>query len=425
MTKVSWRPILTGVMRRRALEAVKEIADALPSCVRRQSPDALLANGHAGLAVASAYLAQSGLSNNRETNKYLKRASEILASETTATSLYGGFTGIAWALAHLQRRPLTAEMAASQERFDRVLLSHLAHDSWDGDYDLIDGLVGVGVYGLERLPDPTAVKCLKRLVDRLEERAIYQSNGITFSTPAHFLPDQQKERCPDGYYDIGVAHGVAGVIALLGGVCAAGVAYEKARALLGGTVKWLISQKMKGSSPGCFPYWVVPGIRRKRARLAWCYGDAGIASALLVAARCVKEPAWEREALEIARSSASRNPDRTAVVDAGLCHGAAGLGHIFNRIFQATGETWSQKAATFWFKRTLDLRVPGQGVAGFLSYWRDDNKKPQWIEEVGLLQGAAGIALALLSATTPTEPNWDRMLLLSFPHTPKLKTKNY
>lgn len=408
-TKTSWRPILTGALRRRALAAVKEIAAALPS---HESPDAFLAGGHAGLAVTYAYLAQSGFSNNRETKKYLKQATEVMSSVTTATSLYGGSTGIAWTLAHLQRQPFTAQIVDSNKKFERVLLSQLSHASWNGEYDLIDGLVGVGVYALERLPDPTAVRCLQLLVDRLEETAIYQSNGITFSTPAHFLPAEQQQHCPNGYYDIGVAHGVAGVIALLGGVCASGVAYEKARALLDGAVKWLISQKMEGST-GCFPYYVAPGVRRKRARLAWCYGDAGIAAALLVAARGVKEPIWEQEALKIARTAANRNPDRTSVVDAGLCHGAAGLGHVFNRIYQATGESWSQEAATFWFERTLQLKLPGEGVAGFLCYWRDDNKKPQWREEVGLLQGAAGIALALLSAAMPIEPAWDRILLLS------------
>jgi len=37
----------------------------------------------------------------------------------------------------------------------------------------------------------------------------------------------------------------------------------------------------------------------------------------------------------------------------------------------------------------------------------------QWIAMPGILEGAAGIALALLAATTPIEPEWDRMLLLS------------
>jgi len=36
----------------------------------------------------------------------------------------------------------------------------------------------------------------------------------------------------------------------------------------------------------------------------------------------------------------------------------------------------------------------------------------QWIAAPGILE-AAGIALALLAATTPIEPEWDRMFLLS------------
>ena len=40
---------------------------------------------------------------------------------------------------------------------------------------------------------------------------------------------------------------------------------------------------------------------------------------------------------------------------------------------------------------------------------------PTWVDDAGLLTGAAGIALALLAAATPVEPAWDRMLLTSIP----------
>jgi hypothetical protein len=39
----------------------------------------------------------------------------------------------------------------------------------------------------------------------------------------------------------------------------------------------------------------------------------------------------------------------------------------------------------------------------------------RWSDETGFLTGAAGIGLALLAALTPVEPEWDRVLLLSFP----------
>jgi hypothetical protein len=107
------------------------------------------------------------------------------------------------------------------------------------------------------------------------------------------------------------------------------------------------------------------------------------------------------------------------VVDAGLCHGAAGLGHLFNRLFQATGDSCLAEAARFWLARTLQMRRPGRGVGGYEAWQLDDDGKVTWIADPGLLAGAAGIALALLAATTPVEPAWDRVLLVSVPPQPR------
>ena len=40
------------------------------------------------------------------------------------------------------------------------------------DYDLIIGLVGIGVYALERLPRTSARECIELIVDRLDETAV-------------------------------------------------------------------------------------------------------------------------------------------------------------------------------------------------------------------------------------------------------------
>src|SRR5262249_14299323 len=98
-----------------------------------------------------------------------------------------------------------------------------------------------------------------------------------------------------------------------------------------------------------------------------------------------------------------------------LCHGAAGLGHLFNRLFQATGDEHLAEAARVWFRRTLDLRQPGRGIAGFEAGKGNAHRRLLWVDDPGLLQGAAGIALALLAAATPLEPGWDRLLLVPIP----------
>ncbi len=303
----------------------------------------------------------------------------------------------------------------STEEVDEALKSYVSRSGWKADYDLIIGLVGLGVYALERLPAPGAISCLEGVIDRLEETALRQIGGVTWHTPPELLPPKQRQMFPAGYYNLGLAHGVPGVIALLGAASAAGIKRRKARKLLDGAVGWLLRQRSKNGSASRFPAWIVPGAEPESCRSAWCYGDPGVAAALFCAARCVGDADWEREALEIARAAARRPPDEAGVVDAGLCHGAAGLGHVFNRMYQATGDATLRRAARFWFERTLAMRQPGRGVGGFPASLVNDRGEQYWADETGLVIGAAGVALALLAATTSIEPAWDRMLLVSVP----------
>jgi hypothetical protein len=201
---------------------------------------------------------------------------------------------------------------------------------------------------------------------------------------------------------------------VLAALAAAGVAPRTAEPLLRGAVTWLLARReARPDHPG-FGVWLSSRDEREPApaRLAWCYGDLGIAAALLAAARCAAEPRWERAALDVGRRAAARPAESSGVVDAGLCHGAAGVGHVFNRMYRATGDEALGAAARAWLARAIDLRSPDEGVAGYRAYTVRDGS-PVWADDPGLLTGAAGVALALLAAATDVEPAWDRVLLLS------------
>jgi hypothetical protein len=259
------------------------------------------------------------------------------------------------------------------------------------------------------------VQCLEAIVDRLEETAIEAGEGVTWHTRQELLPPYMREHMPQGYYNLGVAHGVPGVIALLGDICRVGVRVEKARPLLYGAVRWVLAQRRPDDGGSCFTTWLSPGVEPKSSRLAWCYGDPGVAAALLSAARAVGEAGWEREALAIAAHSVRMAPETSGVIDAGLCHGAVGLGHLYNRLYQATGEEAFAEAARYWFGLGLDLRRPGEGVAGFAAWDSSTGETPKWVSEPGFLTGATGIGLALLAAISDVEPEWDRVLLVAVP----------
>jgi len=413
-----WKPVLEGRPRERALAVTYSIAKNLR---KRAIKEASLAGGTAGLAILYAYLARarSGYGDQEIAMKFLDKAGGAVAATRMSPFFFGGFTGVAWAVAHLEQRLVDSDSEDACQVIDEALKIHLNFSPWQGDYDLVSGLVGYGVYALERLPRKSAVDCLKLVVSRLEEIAEHTKSGITWHTAPELLPDSTRKDFPLGYYNLGLAHGVPGVIALLGHVCATRdkrlqPARAKSRLLLEEAVSWLLAQQPADRTQP-FPYHIASGIPFTPSRVAWCYGDLGIAVALLGAARCVRKLTWEREALLIGRRVAARLPEQSGVVDCGLCHGAAGVGHIFNRLFQATGQARFAAAARFWFKRTLEMRRSDQGIAGFVAFMPNP-KRPnerQWIAAPGILEGAAGIALALLAATTPIEPKWDRILMLS------------
>jgi hypothetical protein len=116
--------------------------------------------------------------------------------------------------------------------------------------------------------------------------------------------------------------------------------------------------------------------------------------------------------------AASVRTRRDDVVDTQLCHGSAGVAHAFARLHRATGDPACADAARFWFERTLELRRPGRGLAGFRTWSYERTREGEWMDDPRLLTGIAGTGLALLGAVADEEPAWDRAFLLSIPDGP-------
>jgi len=314
-------------------------------------------------------------------------------------------------------------------------LESILRDSapWQGPYDLGDGLAGLTVYAVERMPRPSARRLLIGLLDRFEETCERRGGGIVWRSRADWVVPRARARLTKvptgqrastgrvgrtGYrltypdWNLGVANGMAGVIGALGAIHVAGVATERTRRLLEGVVQWLLGQKL-GDSTSYFPGLIREGESPSPARTAWCYGDPGVASAILMAARAVGNAVWKREAVRIGLCAARRPASQTGVVDAGLCHGSAGLGHVFHRLYRATNEPRFGRASRLWFTHTLAQRRSGRPLGGFLAWNEGYSRPPLWRSLPGFIRGVSGITLALLAAVDQTEPEWDRVMLLS------------
>jgi lantibiotic modifying enzyme len=373
-----WSPWVEGETAARALAAAVSIARDLT-----QASGPGLSRGHAGLALFFAYLERSlGRAEAGElAQHHLELAIDELSEQPIASpSLYFGFTGVAWVIEHL-----TAEDPAGDDdpnaEIDAALLSLLGRAPWKGEHDLLGGLVGLGVYALERLPRAPAAAMIPLLVARLSERIGGETRELAARDP-------------------GMAHGAAGVIALLARLIEEGAAGPEAAALLTATVD------------GVLPH-LFPGNGGEEEDLAWCSGGAGLSAALLAASRAGRRDDWELAARRLAVAMAERRPGDTRSFDPALCHGTAGLSHLFYRLYQATGHPAVLAAARHWLEHTLAARRPGEGIGGYLCLGRQEDGRRGWIVNPGFLDGAAGTGLALLAAATPVAPAWDRLLLLS------------
>ena len=420
---MSWTPLLTKDAAEPVWKTIGEIADALREAAageglreRDGGPSARLSDGDAGISLFFAYLAEaSGDEGAAElADFYLERALAALQRGALAPGLFDGFTGVAWVAEHLQGMIFERDDENLNQPVDDALLGLLQTPAGLGGYDLINGLAGLGIYALETLPRSSGHECLELVTRRLLEISEAAGPGRRWLTPPERLPPRQLAQCPAGHFNLGVAHGVPGVIGLLGAARQLGAASPAMRDLLAEAVAWLLTQSRGDGAEWHFSNWDAPGAPAERSRLAWCYGDPGIAATLLLAGRAASEPAWERKALDIARTAAVRSPSTSEVRDASLCHGAAGLGHLFHRLYRTTGDELLAEAARSWFERTLLLRRPGEGLGGYLFDERTGEAEP-WTSNPGFLNGIAGVGLCLLAAVSPLEPAWDRTLLLSAP----------
>ena len=417
----SWHPFLEGAAARKARTTVEQIALALADDADRMR-DPSLSAGASGRAVFFAYLAREWPTMGYDdlAQRYLKRAvDELTARVRLPPSLYGGVTGVAWVVGHLRTLSPKSEPADPGGWIDELLRVVLRRSPWSGTCDLVSGLAGLGLYALERLPRKAASDCLACVVDRLAEDSVVIGGGIAWRSRPEHLSRTQRDRHPEGRYDLGVAHGVPSVIAILAAAVAADVRRDKAQRLYEGAVTWLLAQRKPAPTEVAFGHFAQETLTTAPPRSAWCYGDPGVATTLLAAARMAGDHALEEQVLEIARRSTTRSIERCGVRDASLCHGAAGLGHLYNRLWFATREEIFAEAARGWFDRVLKMREPGLGIAGYRSWQRGgDSGVARFTDDPSLLNGAAGIGLALLAATSSVEPGWDRLLLASLPTVP-------
>ena len=84
--------------------------------------------------------------------------------------------------------------------------------------------------------------------------------------------------------------------------------------------------------------------------------------------------------------------------------------HIFDYLYKETKELIFKEAGAHWCDEGLKMDVHGETYAGYMKWQGGDDAG--WRPENNVLEGLAGIGLAIISHLEPEQMEWNQCLLI-------------
>ena len=324
-----------------------------------------------------------------------------------------GYSGVCWALMHLKEYDFIDLDVEILDNMDDYLLVGLAQALKEQNWDFLHGASGIILYFLKRQQQSSnneyLDKYLAPFVELMNDMAIPEKDDSMKWESILYKTDKETKTG----YNICLSHGASSLVVVFTKIF---LLYNKSndslRNMIEKTVQYIINQRIDEKTYGsCFPSYSIESSQPLSiSRMAWCYGDLGIAMALWQAGVTLDKQEWRQIAVETMKHAATRKIDYSTA-DAGVCHGTAGIAHIFNRMFQYTQIEEFKTASDYWIDETLKMAKFDDGIAGYKTYYA--NKQEKYFNNYNLLEGVSGIGLCLLSALYEDASAWDECLLLS------------
>lgn len=389
-----------------------------------------LGHGPGALAMLYAELSHTDEGCREVAHRYLTLTTAGVASAVANGPLEGGVGGLAVAVrcAAEGRDDYQSALCKLDHRMSeqamRLVEAHRAARAAGelGHVGLVDscsGLAGVGRYLLHRRRQTSTAlgEVLARLCalgDPLEVDG-RPLPGWAADGSIRMGTDPSVEV---GQVDFGLAHGMAGPLALLALAWSEGERVPGQAEAITAMADWLVDQRQVADWGPYWPsYLSVDALdrgpsspRSEPARPSWCYGAAATARALDLAGCALSRSDWSRAAVETARAMARRPIGTWGVVDDTFCHGWAGCLHTLGYFAERYPESGFEPAV----ERLADTIVEHYDPDAIFGYRAHLPAYRQYHDHPGLMDGAAGVALALHRYVRgePPASGWDSALLL-------------
>lgn len=352
------------------------------------------------------------LYNYTQEEKYYKKSQILFENsfhkiDPSILSLSHGASGIMWTLNHFSKEvAFNSNYEEYLNAYDTSLFDKI--EGFKSNIDTMHGLLSIANYLFSR-DTKIAHNCLRKIFEIVDANKIIVKEGCAWKGNEDVEVDDKEQ-----YFSFGYAHGIPAILYFLSCFIQKNIETEKALDLFNKGMNYLLYQK-NTKCPTYFPTIIIRNEIRRTERISYCYGDLGIACGLTAIANKMKDSKLLLEAREIANNIAEISiPLSQDVSDIGLCHGAAGNGFMFLKLYETHKLEILKEASYLQYKRLLSLKKKGTGIVGYTSTDYDSNRKTFYDKtDPGFINGTAGVGLSIIAYLTNGKIHeWDKILYL-------------
>ena len=389
--------------------------------------DYSLANGYAGIILFLNEL--SIITGNNMDNKihiFLKNAVNFLEnSRPISPSLFKGIAGFNHTVSLVNKNTnnyykllnkLDNILIIYYEKYIRDLKLYKSNNKLylpiDLEYDVIYGVSGIARYVLERYKSNGMMEQIANQIifflinltkDILHEGRVkkgWYSHSYNQKEDSYYI---DYEHC---YYNLGLAHGISGPLAILSIFLINGFELKGQKEAIQIIINWL-KQIDSHIQDTAWPYTIkdIDFIDNSDYRFAWCYGIPGIAISMLLAGKALNNISIIDDATRIFGNIFKYDFNKWNINSPIICHGYGGVLQIAYRMLY-----YNHKERAFSTEIILEKLL--NTINYNQNYCFDNIDNRRGIENPDFLMGSTGVGLVLLSSISNIIPMWDSTLLL-------------
>lgn len=324
-----------------------------------------------------------------------------------------GFEGIFWMVDYLKKSNIIEDDSLLDDLvpyFIESLEIDLEHNNFDvyhGSINKLNHIINSNKFSLESKENFVNI-----FLDNLYKTKTENEIGVFWYGEVY--DDQKGIMKKIEGVNLGIPHGLPGLLIFLVRLKELNFKHSKLELLIQGILKTILNSKNKIIQDSHFPdelYILNYGKEFYRSsRLAYCYGDLGIAYAVLYTSKILGKPELKTEIIATIEVLKNRLVTNSSIdvyedyffLDTAFCHGLSGIVYMFSKINELLDDKEFKKRTAYWTSEllhNLEIQLAITPPVYYPDYKQptDEKEEKYTVDEQSILAGYSGTGLVLLS----------------------------